>query len=99
MKQVYETEEERIKARREAARRWKKRNKHRRRQGHYFEDAGQTRKKKPSVSAIRAKQQKKLTRLAKIDEWFDRLRKKHAGKPRLTKSIKPPIPLILGDDE
>ncbi len=27
----------------------------------------------------------------RIDEWWERLKKKHAGKSRLKKSIKPPI--------
>lgn len=91
---MYETEEERLKARRAAARRWKKRNKHRRTQDGYL-DAKQPRKAKVTAEKIRAKRQKKLSRTAKVDQWFDQLRKKHAGKPRLTESVKPPIPLII----
>lgn len=77
-------------ARRRAAREWKQRNKNRRTADGYGK-AGEPRlKKAPSYKSKRTPQR---------DEWWEALKKKHAGKPRLEKSILPPLLLNLHEDE
>lgn len=78
--------EERKEARREAAREWKARNRARRVAEGYV--GKPIRHPKPKG---RPKQDH-----AALDAWWEKLKKKHEGQPRLTHSIKPPI--FLGPD-
>lgn len=80
---------EQLEARRKAAREWKERNKARRTKDGYME-ISQREKLKPGP-----KNGQKL----KADAWWEALKKKHEGKPRLGKSIKPPIFLMHSDRE
>lgn len=76
---------EQLDARRQAARECKLRNKERRTKDGYKESTA-TRKKYEQSSKNR-------------DAWWEALKKKHEGKPRLEKSIKPPVYLMHSDRE
>lgn len=86
--------EEQKEQRREAARDWKERNKGRRVDGKYIGDPepGYVQKSAPKQRYNQNKREQMQS-----DAWWEALKKKHAGKPRLKKSIKPPI--ILGPDK
>ena len=75
-------------ARREAAREWKERNKGRRSAKGYGRIADEE-KLQPGPKAGEKQ---------RLDTWWERLKKKHAGKSRLKKSIKPPIFLNFPED-
>jgi ribosomal protein L44E len=83
---AYETEAERIEARRRASREWKERNSLRRAGAVY------TGRPVPHPKRKHYPTKRDLQR----DAWWEALKAKHAGKPRLDKSIKPYTPLPPG---
>lgn len=94
MSRIYATEAERLEAKREAAREWKRRNKARRTAEGYVGEAEPGYKEK---GALRKRYNHMKKEQIQLDKWWEALKKKHAKwkGTRLKKSLKPPVFLEL----
>lgn len=92
MPRIYATEAERIEAKREAAREWKRRNRNRRTPEGYRDEPA------PKIKVPRRRNYNHMKReQIALDAWWERLKVKHAKwkGTRLKRSLKPPICLEL----
>lgn len=92
MPRIYATEAERIEAKREAAREWKRRNRNRRTPEGYRDEPVKVSKFAPKTRYNQTKREQQ-----QLDAWWEALKVKHAkwNGTRLKRSINPPVFLDL----
>lgn len=94
MSRIYATEAERLEAKREAAREWKRRNRNRRTPEGYM---GETVKVERHKNEPKHKYNQTKRQQMQLDAWWEALKVKHAKwkGTRLKRSLNPPIILDL----